>query len=147
MYLPIERYYEMIIVSACLAGYRCRYDGKTVPNEEIVALMKRGEAIPVCPEMLGGLPCPRTPSERTADGTRVLMRDGKDVTEAYQKGAFETLRMANMYGCTHAILKARSPSCGCGKIYDGTFSGTLRDGDGVTAALLLENGITVEVKD
>ncbi len=137
----------MIIVSACLAGYRVRYDGKTVPNDEIVSLMKRGEAIPVCPEMLGGLPCPRTPSERTPDGSRVIMRDGKDVTDAYRKGAEETLRMARLYGCTHAILKARSPSCGCGRIYDGTFSGTLRDGNGVTADLLLENGIAVTVKD
>ena len=137
----------MFIVSACLAGYRVRYDGNTVPNQEIVTLMQQGKAIPVCPEMLGGLPCPRTPSERTADGTRVLMRDGTDVTEAFQRGAAETLRMAKLYGCTHAILKARSPSCGCGTIYDGTFSGTLKTGDGVTAALLKENGITVEVKD
>jgi uncharacterized protein YbbK (DUF523 family) len=137
----------MIIVSACLAGYRCRYDGKTVPNEEIVALMKRGEAIPVCPEMLGGLPCPRIPSERSADGTRVVSRDGGDVTEAFRRGADETLRLARLYGCDRAILKARSPSCGCGLIYDGTFSGTLREGDGVTAALLRENGITVTVKD
>ena len=137
----------MFIVSACLAGYRVRYDGNTVPNQEIVTLMQQGKAIPVCPEMLGGLPCPRTPSERTADGTRVLMRDGTDVTEAFQRGAAETLRMAKLYGCTHAILKARSPSCGCGAIYDGTFSGTLKTGDGVTAALLKENGITVEVKD
>ena len=137
----------MIIVSACLAGYRCRYDGKTVPNEEIVALVKRGEAIPVCPEMLGGLPCPRTPSERTADGARVLMRDGKDVTEAFERGAVETLRLARLYGCDRAILRARSPSCGCGKIYDGSFSGTLRDGSGVTAELLLQNGVAVEVKE
>ncbi len=137
----------MIIVSACLAGYRCRYDGKTVPNDAVLELMRRGEAIPVCPEMLGGLPCPRTPSERTADGKRVVMRDGKDVTDAYRIGAEETLRLARMYGCTHAILKARSPSCGCGLIYDGTFSGTLKEGDGVAAELLKENGITVEAKD
>lgn len=137
----------MIIVSACLAGYRCRYDGKTVPNEAVVALVKRGEAIPVCPEMLGGLPCPRIPSERTADGTQVLARDGRDVTEAFQRGADETLRLARLYGCSHAILKARSPSCGYGEIYDGSFSGTLRAGNGVTADLLLENGITVTVKD
>ena len=137
----------MIIVSACLAGYRCRYDGKTVPNEEIVALIKRGEAIPACPEMLGGLPCPRVPSERSADGTRVIAREGGDVTEAFRIGAEETLRLARLYGCDRAILKARSPSCGCGLIYDGTFSGTLREGDGVAAALLRENGITVTVKD
>ena len=137
----------MIIVSACLAGYRCRYDGGVVPNEEVIDLMKRGEAVPVCPEMLGGLPCPRVPSERTADGERVLSKSGDDVTEAFMTGALETLRMARLYGCTHAILKAHSPSCGCGLIYDGTFSGKLREGSGVTAELLLENGITVEVKD
>lgn len=137
----------MIIVSACLAGYRCRYDGKTNPDESVVALVKRGEAIPVCPEMLGGLPCPRIPSERTADGTRVLMRDGSDVTGAFKRGAEETLRMARLYECDRAILKARSPSCGCGTIYDGTFSGTLREGSGVTAELLMQNGVPVEVKD
>ncbi len=137
----------MIIVSACLAGYRCRYDGGIVPDAEIVALVKRGEAIPVCPEMMGGLPCPRVPSERTADGLRVVTKDGGDVTDAFYLGAEETLRMARLYGCGQAILKARSPSCGCGRIYDGTFSGTLRDGNGVTADLLLENGIAVTVKD
>lgn len=137
----------MIIVSACLAGFRCRYDGKIVPDADVVALVKRGEAIPVCPEMLGGLPCPRVPAERTADGTHVLSREGADVTEAFLRGASETLRLARLYGCDKAVLKARSPSCGCGRIYDGTFSGTLKDGVGVTAQTLLENGIAVEVKD
>ena len=137
----------MIIVSACLAGYRCRYDGKITPDPEIVDLVKNGKAIPVCPEMLGGLPCPRVPAERTKDGSCVRTRDGKDVTEAFQRGAREALRLAELYGCDRAILKARSPSCGCGLIYDGTFSGTLKEGNGVTAELLLENGITVTVKD
>ncbi len=137
----------MIIVSACLAGYRCRYDGKICPDEAIVDLVGRGEAIPVCPEMMGGLPCPRIPSERTADGTRVVTREGGDVTDAFTLGAEETLRLACLYGCEKAILKARSPSCGCGQVYDGTFSGTLRSGDGVTAQLLRENGIAVEQKD
>ena len=137
----------MIIVSACLAGYRCRYDGKIVPDEEIVALIKSGGAIPVCPEMMGGLPCPRVPAERTKDGLRVVTQEGNDVTEAFTSGAFEALRMAKLYGCEKAILKAKSPSCGCGQIYDGTFSGTLREGDGVTAELFKENGITVQVKD
>ena len=137
----------MIIVSACLAGYRCRYDGKIVPDAEIVALVKAGKAIPVCPEMMGGLPCPRIPSERTADDSRVITKDGGDVTEAFRTGAEETLRMARLYGCTQAILKAKSPSCGVGQIYDGTFSGTLRTGFGVTAQLLRENGIAVLVKD
>lgn len=137
----------MIIVSACLAGYRCRYDGKICPDEAIVDLVGRGEAIPVCPEMMGGLPCPRIPSERTADGTRVVTREGGDVTDAFVLGAEETLRLARLYGCEKAILKARSPSCGCGQVYDGTFSGTLIAGDGVTAQLLRENGVAVEVKD
>lgn len=137
----------MIIVSACLAGYRCRYDGKVIPDAEIVALVKQGGAIPVCPEMMGGLPCPRVPAERTADGRRVVTKDGGDVTDAYQRGAEETLRMARLYGCEYAIFKARSPSCGCGQIYDGSFSGTLRDGSGVAAALLTENGISVTLKD
>ena len=137
----------MIIVSACLAGYRCRYDGKIVPDPEIVALVKQGGAIPVCPEMMGGLPCPRVPAERTKDGLRVVTREGKDVTEAFALGAKEALRMAKLYGCDRAILKGKSPSCGCGQIYDGTFSGTLREGDGVTAELFKENGIAVQVKD
>ena len=137
----------MILVSACLAGYRCRYDGKIVPDAEIVALLKAGKAIPVCPEMMGGLPCPRIPSERTADDSRVITKEGGDVTEAFRTGAEETLRMARLYGCTQAILKAKSPSCGVGQIYDGTFSGTLRTGFGVTAQLLRENGIAVLVKD
>ena len=137
----------MIIVSACLAGYRCRYDGKTVPDEEIVALVKSGGAIPVCPEVMGGLPCPRVPAERTKDGLRVVNREGGDVTEAFTSGAEEALRMAKLFGCEKAILKAKSPSCGCGQIYDGTFSGTLIYGDGVTAELFKENGIAVQVKD
>ena len=137
----------MILVSACLAGYRCRYDGKIVPDAETVALLKAGKAIPVCPEMMGGLPCPRIPSERTANDSRVITKDGGDVTEAFRTGAEETLRMARLYGCTQAILKAKSPSCGVGQIYDGTFSGTLRTGFGVTAQLLRENGIAVLVKD
>ena len=136
----------MIIVSACLAGYRCRYDGKLTPDSEIVDLVKSGKALPVCPEMLGGLPCPRVPSERTADGERVVTKEGTDVTEAFRRGADETLRLAQLYGCTRAILKARSPSCGKGTVYDGTFSGTLREGDGVTAELLMKHGITVESK-
>ena len=137
----------MIIVSACLAGYRCRYDGACKTDPEIVDLIKRGEAIPACPEMLGGLPCPRVPSERTPDGTRVVTKDGGDVTEAFRRGAVETLRLAKLYGCDRAILKSRSPSCGKGMIYNGAFSGTLRAGNGVTTDLLSENGIMVETKD
>ena len=104
-------------------------------------LAKRGLAVPVCPEQLGGLPTPRKPSERR--GERVVMNDGRDVTAEYRRGAEEALRLARLYGCTAAVLKEKSPSCGCGRVYDGTFSGTLTDGDGVTAALLKENGIKV----
>lgn len=137
----------MILVSACLCGYRCRYDGDTKPNPEIQALVREGQALPVCPEQLGGLTTPRLPSERTPDNSRVLASDGTDVTEAFKKGAEEALRLAQLYGCARAILKARSPSCGLGTIYDGTFQGGLRQGDGITAELLTRNGIPVEVRD
>ena len=136
----------MIIASACLAGFRCRYDAKIVPDPSIVELVRRGEAIPVCPELFGGLPCPRTPAERTGN-QRVVAKDGRDVTEEFVRGAEETLRIAKLYGCSHAILKAKSPSCGLGKIYDGTFSNVLKDGNGITTDLLLQNGVTVEVKE
>lgn len=136
----------MIIVSACLAGYRCRYDGKISPDSDIVEMVRRGEAIPVCPEMLGGLPCPRVPSERQENGV-VKARDGSDVTEAFRIGAEQTLRLARLFGCDRAILKAKSPSCGAGKIYDGTFSNKLTKGFGVAAELLIKNGVTVEVKE
>ncbi|MFR4440281.1 MAG: DUF523 domain-containing protein, partial [Hungatella sp.] len=94
-----------------------------------------------CPEQLGGMATPRLPAERQGD--RVINKAGEDVTEHYQKGAEETLKLAKLYQCSCAILKERSPSCGCGQIYDGTFSRTLTDGDGVTARLLKEHGIVV----
>ena len=135
----------MILVSACMAGFRCRYDAKVVSNGEITELVRTGQAVPVCPEMLGGLPCPRIPCERTPNG--VTARDGTDQTQAFLLGAEETLRIAKLYGCDRAILKAKSPSCGKGRIYDGTFSGTLTDGSGLTAELLEQNGIAVEVRE
>ena len=131
----------MILVSACLLGCACRYDGQSKPCPAVLALAERGLAVPVCPEQLGGLPTPRQPSE-CRDG-RVVSSDGRDVTAEYRRGAEETLRLAKLYGCTAAVLKERSPSCGSGRIYDGTFTGTLTGGDGVTAALLKENGIPV----
>ncbi len=136
----------MLLVSACLAGFRCRYDGKINADEWIVELVLTGKAIPVCPEQMGGLPCPRNACERTASG-RVVDREGNDRTEAFEKGARETLRIAKLYGCTHAVLKARSPSCGKGLIHDGSFSGALVQGSGVTAELLEQNGIVVEVRE
>lgn len=130
-----------ILVSACLLGVSCRYDGKCKPHKAVVKLMQRHQLIPVCGEIFGGLPTPRTPSERVGD--RVMGRDGTDVTAQYRRGAEEVLRLARLYDCTVAVLKERSPSCGSGKIYDGTFTGTITEGWGVTAELLRENGIRV----
>lgn len=141
----------MMIVSACLAGCKCRYDGGHQADPRILELVEKGLAIPVCPEQMGGLSTPRSPCE-IPDGTgadviqgkaRVLTKDGRDVTEQFVQGAQETLRICHLAGATKAILKANSPSCGSGMIYDGTFSGRKKEGDGVTAALLRENGIQV----
>lgn len=126
-------------------GVRCRYDGRSKPNRKVVELAKKEVLIPVCPEQLGGLSTPREPSERR--GNRVLTKSGKDVTENFQKGAKEVLRLAKLLCIREAILAQGSPSCGCGKIYDGTFSGKIVKGDGVTAALLKRNGIRVVSED
>ena len=131
-----------ILVSACLLGEPCRYDGQSKPCEAVRRLKEQHRLIPVCPEVLGGLSTPRAPSERQSDGT-VRNAEGVDVSEAYEKGAREALRIARTHGCELAILKEKSPSCGSGKIYDGSFSGTLTDGDGVCAELLKANGIRV----
>ena len=132
-----------ILVSACLLGVCCRYDGKGNPSENVQLLLNREDVtlIPVCPEQLGGMSTPRTPSERLAD--RVFSRDGDDVTEKFRQGAKSALQIAHMYRCQTAILKERSPSCGCGIIYDGSFSGTLTEGKGMTAELLESNGIRI----
>ena len=130
-----------ILVSACLLGCPCRYDGKSKPHESILTLLKEHTLIPVCPEQMGGLATPRPPAERKDGG--VFTENGGDVTEQYRRGAEEALHLAKLYGCTCAVLKERSPSCGSGQVYDGSFSRTLVAGDGVTAALLKANGITV----
>lgn len=132
---------EPILVSACLLGVACRYDGDSRPNDAVWALAERYRLIPVCPESMGGLPIPREPSEIVGD--RVLSRTGKDVTAEYRRGAELALALTQKYGCRAALLKERSPSCGTGKIYNGNFDGGLTDGYGVTAALLRENGIAV----
>ncbi len=140
-----------MLVSACLAGVACRYDGGSCPHEEVVALVRAGRALPVCPEQLGGLPTPRPRAEiRDGDGAdvlagraRVVDEAGRDVTDAFMRGAEEVLRVARLTGARQAILKARSPSCGAGEIHDGTFRGALRPGDGVTAALLRREGLDV----
>jgi uncharacterized protein YbbK (DUF523 family) len=132
-----------LIISACLLGEPCRYDGGSKPmdGEIIAALKEKYQLVPVCPECLGGLSIPRVPSERAGD--RVVAKDGGDVTEQFRRGAEKTLKIALEEGCTAALLKQRSPSCGSGEIYDGSFTGTLVAGDGVAAALLKEHGIAV----
>lgn len=130
-----------LLISACLLGCRCRYDGASKPLPWIAALAERHTLVPVCPEQLGGLSTPRPPSERRGD--RVVTRTGGDVTAQYRRGAEETLRLCRLLGCEAALLKERSPSCGSGEIYDGTFTGTLTEGDGVTAELLRAQGIPV----
>ncbi len=112
-----------------------------MPCQPLLDALPRLRLVPVCPEILGGLPTPRTPSER--QGERVVSKTGADVTAAYQKGAEEALRLARLFGCRKALLKERSPSCGRGQIYDGSFSGRLIPGDGVTARLLEQEGIAV----
>ncbi len=130
-----------ILISACLLGCRCRYDGASKPQPWIAALAERHTLVPVCPEQLGGLSTPRPPAERC--GVRVVTREGGDVTAQYRRGAEEALRLCRLLGCDTALLKERSPSCGSGAIYDGTFTGTVTAGDGVTAELLRKNGIPV----
>lgn len=132
-----------ILISGCLLGIGCRYDGKKkpLPEETLNLLKDRFNLIPVCPEQLGGLPTPRIPSERQGD--KFFMADGTDVTENYRRGAEETLYIAKLFSCSMALLKEKSPSCGCGFIYDGSFSKTLTKGDGMTAEVLKENGIEI----
>ena len=135
----------MKLVSACLAGVKCRYDGNAKPDRKIMEMVKSGKAIPVCPEQLGGLPTPR-PATELING-RAFTCDGRDVTVALRKGAAEALKIAKLSGCKEAVLKAKSPSCGSGEIYDGSFSGKLVKGDGITAALLKKNGIKVKTEE
>ena len=130
-----------ILISACLLGIRCRYDGSGSFDSCMEQLMEKYHLIPVCPEVYGGLSTPREPSERVGD--KAYTKSGQDVTQAFLKGAEETLAMAKLYQCKYAILKERSPSCGHGEIYDGTFSGKLTYGSGMTAELLSKNGVKV----
>lgn len=134
---------EKVIISACLLGVDCKYDGgnNSLPEDMIVKLTGKYGLIPVCPECYGGLTTPRTPSERLGD--KVVSKTGADVTRQFCKGAEAALYLARLFGARTAILKANSPSCGSGTIYDGTFTGTLAAGDGVTAELLKANGIKV----
>ena len=130
-----------IIVSACLLGICCRYDGKIKTDENICSLAKTDTLIPVCPEQLGGRPTPRLPVE--IKNGRVVEKDGADHTDEFIKGAYEVLKIAKINCVKNAVLKSNSPSCGFGKIYDGTFSGKLVDGNGVFAGMLSSMGIEV----
>lgn len=145
----------MKLVSACLCGINCKYNGKNNINLYFMELMQEGAVIPVCPEQLGGLPTPRLPAEINAGSgqdvlagnSKVINKNGEDVSDNYIRGAYETLKIAKLIGVEIAILKSRSPSCGSKYIYDGSFSYKLRQADGVTAALLKENGIRVMDED
>lgn len=140
-----------LLVSACLAGYKCRYDGGAKPNRDVVGLAAEGLALPLCAELMGGLPIPRSPAEIVGgdgedvlDGhARVITRDGEDVTDAFVRGANAAASLAEQMGCPAAMLQERSPSCGLRTIYDGTHTGKLKQGCGVLAAALRRRGIAV----
>lgn len=132
---------EKILISACLLGENCKYSGGNNYHPAVEALREGYELIPVCPERMGGLPTPRVPAERAGD--RVINRDGADVTDAFRLGAEKALETARTLGISKAVFQVRSPSCGSGTIYDGTFTGTLTAGKGVTAELLEANGVRV----
>ena len=135
---------EKLLISACMLGVSCRYDGKSKPcilHEKLDKLIAKYDLVPFCPEIYGGLPTPRTPSERI--GEEVYMKDGRCVTENYRKGAHEALALCRIMGITKALLKEKSPSCGKGMIYDGSFTGSLTEGNGVAAEHLLKNGVAV----
>ena len=121
----------MKLCSACLLGVKCRYDGRDKRNDKVIELSKTETLIPVCPEQLGGLPTPREPAE-SKDGS-VFTKSGKDITDNFQRGAEEALKIVKLFNIKEAILKTKSPTCGYGQTYDGTFSGNLIEGNGVTA--------------
>lgn len=132
---------ENVLVSACLIGLNCRYNRTSCYNDQVILLSKKYHFIPICPEQMGGLPTPRFPIELV--NSRAVDKDGADFTVQFENGADEVVTLAKTLNCTYAILKSRSPSCGCGVIYDGTFSGTLTIGNGITAEKLLNEGIKV----
>ena len=137
--------YKKVLVSACLIGKPCRYDGKHQARAEMLSLHEQGLTIPVCPEEMGGLGTPRDPAERQLD--KVISNKGQDVSAQYQAGAEAALAVAEDNEVSEAFLKSKSPMCGCGKIYDGSFSGKLTDGDGVFAELLKKNRVKITPVD
>lgn len=141
----------MILISACLMGLNCKYNGKNNYHEAFTTLISKEKVIPYCPEQAGGLATPRPPAEILgADGfdvikgrSKVITVDGKNVTDNFILGAKETLKIVKLLGIKKAILKSNSPSCGCHYIYDGSFSNKLKKGQGVTAACLINEGVRV----
>lgn len=141
---------KLILVSSCLAGVKCRYDGKDNKVEKIAQLVENGKAIAVCPEVFSGMPIPRKPCEiiTTPQGERkIITAEKTDFTEEFKNGAEKCLEIAKILEIETAILKQRSPSCGKGKIYDGTFSGKIISGNGFTTNLLEENNIKVYTEE
>lgn len=136
---------EKILVSACLLGIDCKYNGKNNENNKIIDLLNDYEVVPFCPEILGGMTTPRIPSEILDD--KVINKNGDEVTDYFVKGANESLKMAKLFNIKKAVMKQKSPSCGFGKIYDGTFSGNVIEGNGITTDLFLDNNIEVLTED
>ena len=136
---------EKILVSACFIREGYKYSGGANINAEIIKLQEKYEFILICPEVFGGLPTPRVPSEIV--GEKVCNSIGEDVTAEFFKGAYMALELAKKHNCKKAILKAKSPSCGKGRVYDGTFTHTTKDGNGIAAQLLIDNGITVYTEE
>lgn len=144
-----------LLVSACLLGICTRFDGGARPRPAVAALGRHTCLVPVCPEQLGGLPTPRPPAEIQGGGgadvlagsARVVTRDGADVSAAFVRGAEQVLRIGELVGARRAVLKARSPSCGYGQTYDGSFTGSLQEASGVTAALLERAGYEVSTEE
>ena len=131
----------MILVSACLAGENCKYNGENNRNEKVLEFLTDKEYITICPEVMGGLSTPRIPSE--IKGDKVFNKEGQDVTKNFISGAKCALKIAKENNPELIILKAKSPSCGYGKIYDGSFSNTLKDGNGIACQMLIDNGFKI----
>lgn len=134
--MPLE-----YVVSACLAGCKCRYNAESTPHPKVLELVAQGKALPICPEQLGGLPTPRPPFELQKE--KAITYDGEDVTEKLHSGALQALELVTLAGCSKAIMKNRSPSCGAGTIYDGTFSGKCISGEGVFTQMLRQKGLHI----
>jgi uncharacterized protein YbbK (DUF523 family) len=135
----------MKIVSACLVGINCRYNGTNAYCKEVADLVRNGQAIPICPEQFAGLPTPREPVEIV--GERIISMEGTDYTRQYWTGCSEAMRIVNLVDPDEAILKSKSPTCGCGRIYDGTFTRNLKHGDGILTQMLKKRGIKVRSEE